>query len=140
VQTRTNLGMARGQRGFTLIEVLIVLVILGLLVALVAPAPLFSRRGPEEALNEVIDAARRAAVQRAGTVTLLLDSEGGWMLEAEGEAEPLRTGTLESPPSSPLRLDISPLGACMIDSYAASAPQYTVDPVRCRLRTSGGNP
>ena len=125
-------------RGLTLLELLVVLVLLGLAVTLAAPAFLSSDRPPDDAVQRVIDSARRAAVQRAEAVTLAIEPDGRWVVEGVGGPDSLRlfTGTVAWVYGSALRLDISPLGACML--YSAAEPRLTIDPVRCRLRGRSG--
>lgn len=117
---------------------IVVLVLLGLAFTLAAPAFLLPRDEPEDAVQRVIDAARRAALHRAEAVTLSFEPDGRWVVEGGGERDSLRllAGTLARPYSSPVRLRISPLGACVLDSARGPEPSLIIDPVRCRL--SGG--
>jgi prepilin-type N-terminal cleavage/methylation domain-containing protein len=137
--SRPGSGGARGasrRRGYTLVEVVVVLVLLGLAIALVAPSLVPPRATPDDAVQQVIDAARRLAVRRASAVTLSLDAEGRWVVDEAGlaGAPPLLAGALARPPASALRLHISPLGACLRDpAPAAAAAPPDLDPVRCRL-------
>lgn len=119
----------------TLVEIVVVLVLLGLASALAAPAFLPPRPAPGAALQDAIDDARLAAVRRAGAVTLALGADGRWVVEGDaGPAGPLLAGALPAPPAAPLRLRISPLGACTLDPAEGSGPALAVDPIRCRLR------
>lgn len=122
--------------GFTLVEVVVVLVLLGLAFALAAPNYRAPARAPEDALQRVISAARRVAVQRAGAVTVSFETDGRWVVDggsASGSAR-LIAGTLTSPYAIPLQLQISPLGACMLNFPRGSQRPIIIDPVQCRIR------
>ena len=119
------------RRGFTLLEVLVVLVLIGLASALVAPSLLSPQRQSDDAVAQLIDAARRAAVQRAGPVTLSFATDGRWVMLAEG-AEP-RRGSIAWPHAEPARIHVSALGACTLDSPEDREPSLAIDAVRCRL-------
>jgi hypothetical protein len=95
------------------------------------------REQSDDALQRVIDQARRAAVQRAEEVTLSFTPDGGWTVAGGGMSDTLRllAGTLEWPSASVLRIHVSPLGACMLDSAQLLPAGLSIDPVRCRLRT-----
>ncbi|MGH7470167.1 MAG: type II secretion system protein [Longimicrobiales bacterium] len=122
-------------RGFTLVEVLIVLTLLGLASALVAPRLIEPRADRESAPQGVIDAARRIAIHRAQAVTLLIDGDGRWLVEAEdaGVATRLRTGTVAWPHALPVRMQISALGVCLLEASHGTSPSLAIDAVRCRL-------
>ncbi len=113
----------------TLIEIVVVLVVLGVTLALVAPTVVSRPPSPETALQEVVESARRLALRRAETLTLSLETGGRWVLEGRGDR--LETGVVEGSGTGPLRLHISPLGACTLDAGAGES--LLVDPVRCRL-------
>ena len=134
VHRRRAFPIRIARRGFTLIEVVVVLVLVGLVFGLVTPRFLAPAPAREGGVHRVVEAARRAAIRRAGAVTLSLDAEGGWNVEAAGEpgSAPLLAGRLDSPPPSALRLHVSPLGSCMLVPSEDVAPR-AIDPVRCRL-------
>ncbi len=121
-------GTARRSRGLTLIEMVVVIVLLGLLSALVVPSFLPPPLEPDDAVQRVIDAARRTALRRAETITLSFGPDGRWVSDRGGES-----GTLADPPVSPMRLQISPLGKCLLDGTRGPEPAQSIDPVRCRL-------
>jgi prepilin-type N-terminal cleavage/methylation domain-containing protein len=125
----------RAAAGLTLIEILAVLVLLGLVLGLAAPSFLSPRRKSDDTVQQVIETARRAAVQRAEAMTLSFEADGRWVVAGVGEGDSLRllAGTVDWPYESTLRLRISPLGACMLDSAQGPEPALTVDHVRCRL-------
>ena len=133
-------SMRATQPGFTLIEMLVVLAIMALTVVFVTPAV----RPPAEPLVEpmqaVIDAARRAAVRRAGTVILRFETDGSWVLQdpRAGMDDVIGTGTLSPPSAEPVRLRINSLGACLPAGDRSTVP--LVDPVRCRILKMTGMP
>lgn len=128
----------RGTRplGFTLLEVMVVLVLLGLASALVTPAFLQPSSQQKDELQQVIDAARRLAIRNASTVTLSFTADGRWTAEeSNGRAlADMSGGTLDRGNTVPVRLLVSPLGGCSLEAAVASDPPLTFDPVHCRLR------
>lgn len=90
------------RRGVTLLELLVVVVLLGLGAALVAPALRVSGRPQLDPLQEALQAARRDAVRRGETVQVRRD-DGQW--------------------------DVTPAGLCL--PAAGPAEPGAWDPVRC---------
>jgi prepilin-type N-terminal cleavage/methylation domain-containing protein len=121
--------------GLTLVEVVVVLVLVGLAYAFAAPSFLSPPRAPDDAMQRVINAARWVAVHRAGSVTLSFEPDGHWAIDGRppGSAR-LLAGILTLPYPSPLRLRISPLGACMLNSAGALERSLIIDPIHCRVR------
>src|SRR2546427_1256479 len=76
--------------GFTLIEILVVLILMGLAAALVAPA-LLPHHHDQSALSALLGSAREVAARRGEVVYLHIDPTGQWRMEAG--ANPL-AGTL----------------------------------------------
>jgi prepilin-type N-terminal cleavage/methylation domain-containing protein len=131
--TRT---MARpGSGGLTLLEMMIVLVLLGVVLALSVPALVSPRPGYDDPLQRVLDTARSAAVRRAEALTLTMDGDGRWVIGPADPSDPetIGSGRLERSPASGLRVTISPLGACWIEGPVDVVAQRVADPVRCRL-------
>lgn len=124
-----------GASGFTLLEAVVVLVLLGLLAALSAPALAPPAKDSGHPLQLVLDDARRAALRRAESLTLTFRSDGGWALEPDREllGEPLGSGRLAQPIDADLRIRISPLGSCWLETARAEAT-LAMDPLTCRLR------
>jgi prepilin-type N-terminal cleavage/methylation domain-containing protein len=117
------------RRGFTLIEVLVVLAILAISFALVAPRLLEPADSSSE-LQRVIEAARRSALSGAQTRILLVDADGQYQLREPG-GNPIAQGDLNQKSPTPMQLSISALGACMLES---NTPTVSID-LRCQLRS-----
>jgi prepilin-type N-terminal cleavage/methylation domain-containing protein len=121
--------------GFTLIEMLVVVVLLGVAAALAAPA-LRSFRPARPALGSLISGSRDAAARRGETVYLRIAESGEWRMEgaASSDAGPLATGRVDRFPVLPLTIIVSPLGSCAFDlrsSHAASS--IRLDPLTCKV-------
>jgi prepilin-type N-terminal cleavage/methylation domain-containing protein len=117
------------KRGFTLIEILVVLAILGIGYALVAPRLLEPADSTAE-LQRVIEAARRSALTAAQSRVLLVDADGNYELrQADGEA--IARGELKEKSVVAVRLRVSALGACLLES---NTPAVSID-LRCQLRS-----
>ncbi|MEX2282457.1 MAG: prepilin-type N-terminal cleavage/methylation domain-containing protein [Gemmatimonadota bacterium] len=116
--------------GFTLLEILVVLILIGIGFTLAIPAFIRPRRDAEHGVQHVIDSARRMAVRRAETLTVSIQPSGTWAVDnGDRDTEPA-TGTVESDFTSVVRVRISALGACTLDSIE---PGVTVDAVSCRI-------
>lgn len=128
------------RRGFTLIEVLVVLVLLGLAAALVGPALFSSRSKEEAALVSLVAGARDAAVRRAEVVYLRVETSGTWRVDGDASTAdgPLATGRLAPPPpGAPFTLIVSPLGSCAFDVRShAAARSIPLDPLTCEVGAS----
>ncbi len=121
-----------GAPGFTLVEVLVVLVLVGLLVALTAPALLPPE--PEAAPTaELLRDARRLAARRSETVFLRVAPDGSWSLEGSSsrDAGPLARGRLAELAGPGFTLEVSPLGTCGLDAPSSAAVDLPVDPLTC---------
>jgi len=117
----------RTASGFTLLEIVVTLVLLGLAAAMVAPA--FRRDpNPEGEMRAVVAGARESAVRRAQTLVLRVDDRGAWRLTPVGDTISIRSGVLSG---GPLTLRISPLGACFHDEPSL-APDW--DAIACTSR------
>jgi prepilin-type N-terminal cleavage/methylation domain-containing protein len=119
-------------RGYTLIEMLVVLVLMGLAAALVAPT-LMPSRAPSDEVLALIAQARSTGVRRAETVTLTLEASGAWRLNgaASRAAGAIAAGRL-SRLQTALTLVFSPLGSCGADvATAAAAEALRIDPLTC---------
>ena len=118
--------------GFTLLEIVVTLVLLGLATALVAPAFRTSST-PDAGLPSVLAATRETAVRRAQTLVLQVDDRGAWRIVAAGDSSLLSTGRFTDG-TRDLRIRVNPLGAC----FNEGAPGiHGLDAVACALRTGG---
>ena len=122
----------RCRRGFTLLELLVVLVLLGLAVALVLP----SLRVPDRAhaQSSVLERARATAVRRGESVRLFMSRDGAWTVRATsdttGEILLAGTGVESSGPDLAQSIVISALGTCLPEGASAFGATAW-DPARC---------
>lgn len=98
------------RRGFTIVEMVVVLVVLGITAAAVAPALLGSGReaGPHAVADElvaVLSTARRMAVERGEPVTLALGRSGAYVARAGAASDSVGGGSLDLPPGVALAVD-----------------------------------
>lgn len=132
----------RPARGVTLIEMVVVLVLIGLTVALAAPALL--RPPPAESgLRELVTTAREAAIRRGESVHLRIGASGEWRIEGAASATPelLLEGRVDPFLDRPLTVLMSPTGSCALDAPStASAGNLGLDPLTCELAGSGPAP
>jgi prepilin-type N-terminal cleavage/methylation domain-containing protein len=109
---------SRARRGITLLELIVVLALLGLVLAIAAPAFIIPRAVGESDLATALGTARRAAVLRGEPVTVTIDAAGAWRVDGDAtpnatpNATPIATGRLGSPLGR-LRVRISPVGTCI---------------------------
>ena len=119
-------------RGYTLLEVIVVLVLLGLAASVVAPA-LIAPRDRGTAITGVIAEARALAIRRAEALELRIEPSGAWRLDgvASAQAGALVTGTIAPAPRVAITLLFSPLGSCAPDVVTTVAPVMRLDPLTC---------
>lgn len=123
--------------GFTLVEVLVVLVLMGLAAALVAPALFPSRESAPAGVAALVGAARDAAVRRGEVVYLRIGPSGEWRVEGAASAAQgdLAGGRLAGFSGPPFTLVVSPLGSCAFDVRSvAAARAIALDPLTCEVR------
>ena len=120
-------AQGKNRAGLTLIEVVVVLVVLGLGAALVAPA-IRSSAEPDEKLANVLAAARETAVRRAETTFLTVDAQGAWRIAALSDTTPIASGRFGDG-TAQLRVRVSPLGAC----FSEGAGTRSLDAASCTL-------
>src|SRR5947209_11990916 len=88
--------------GFTLVEMLVVLILMGLAAALVAPALLVPHHHAST-LNDVVAGAREAAARRGEVLSLSIEPTGLWRLEGGANRSKER-----SPPGASSRSSQAP--------------------------------
>ena len=129
----------RVRRGFTLVEMVVVLVIMGLAAALVAPAllrsPVYDR---QRQVTAVVQAAREAAAKRGEIIYVRFEPTGAWHMESGGlplEGD-VGHGRIDPLSSAGLTLIVSPVGSCAFDvrSTAAATATVRMDPLTCDIR------
>jgi len=137
---RARDGVVAGRldgRGLTLIEILVVLIVMGVAVALVAPAFIVPSTDESE-LAGVIRGARRLAERRGEIVYLQVSETGEW--QAEGGASPeqgvLAHGRLDDVELPTFTLVLSPIGTCAFDVRSSDvADVLSIDPLTCELQS-----
>jgi prepilin-type N-terminal cleavage/methylation domain-containing protein len=99
----------RGTRGYTLIEVIVVLLLLTIAATVVAPSFILPRHDDSSSLRNIVQSGRTAAVRRGELVRLRIAGSGEWQLIAGGTV--LSSGRLTDTRGS-AELVFSPLGSC----------------------------
>lgn len=104
------------RRGVTLLELIVVIALLGLILAIAAPAFIVPTPRPESELTTVAATARRAAIVRGEPVTLSLVASGAWTIDGDATptASPIATGKLAAALGA-IRIRVSPIGTCVVD-------------------------
>ena len=130
------LAPAFPRRGVTVLELLIVLTLMGVASALVAPV--FARRAPAPGSVEapIVAAARHAAIRRAEPLRLRMSANGAWSIVAQRDGAVVDSGhVLDALPTTDLLLDA--LGGCV------PSPQVrgrAFDPMTCSLADEVARP
>jgi prepilin-type N-terminal cleavage/methylation domain-containing protein len=133
-----------GRRGFTLVEILVVLVLIGLMVGLVAPAVIPPRadEDPTYRLRQLVRSSSAAAVKRGEIVRLTLRPTGDWEVLGMASAPPdaIAAGRLDISGSG-MTLLFSPLGTCSPDFVSEKATAaFGFDPLICDFRVAKASP
>jgi prepilin-type N-terminal cleavage/methylation domain-containing protein len=122
--------------GYTLLEVIVVLVLLAVAAAVVAPSLLDSRPDRSSALQTLVSQARAASVRRGVVVRLTIDRSGVWRatVGTGSQRELLMAGRLVDSPETATDLLFSPLGTCgpAVPSDPQTLDEY--DPLTCEER------
>lgn len=132
----------RPRRGVTLLEIVIVLSLMGMAAAIVAPV--LARRAftDERADLVALTNARRRAVQRAEPLHFVMQSSGAWRLSGARDAAVIDSGTVSLASSalassaladgtSSMDVMIDALGACVPARQASSIQLF--DPLSCAV-------
>ncbi|MDQ6717180.1 MAG: type II secretion system GspH family protein [Gemmatimonadota bacterium] len=126
------MGITR--RAYTIIEVVIVLMIIGIALAMAAPGFARVTAAPSNSPQQVIGSARHTAIERAQTLTLVIAPDGSWNLaEAAAPGRELAHGAIDPVPMK-VGLTISPAGIC-VPSERGRLDGSTVDPVSCAVHS-----
>jgi prepilin-type N-terminal cleavage/methylation domain-containing protein len=130
-------GVHAADGGFTLLELIVVLILLAVAAGVVAPSLLSTSSTPKSEVQVLIGSARREAIRRGKTVQLRVDRSGAWHVAGTPAGTVLMAGRLAGPPLVEVDLLISPLGTCGpdLESTAAESP-VGVDPLTCDVRPS----
>lgn len=123
--------------GYTLLEVIVVLVLLAVAATVVAPGFLSPRPEQSSSLRALVGNAREAAVLRGEMVRLRIDRFGAWRAIAGSSprGELLMSGRL-SDTSGAVDLLFSPLGTCALTPETLSAQALAAfDPLTCEVRS-----
>ena len=124
----------RCRRGFTLLELLVVLVLLGLGAALVLPSLRLPARAPGE--DAPLERARATAIRRGEAVRLSVNPTGDWTVRATADTGGaiLLSGTAAASPavSEVQSTVITALGTCLPER-AQSTGTGAWDPARCAV-------
>ena len=99
----------RGKRGYTLIEMIVVLLLLTIAASVVAPSFILPRRDDASSLRNIVQSGRATAIRRGELVRLHIAGSGEWQLTADGTV--LSSGRLSDTRGS-ADLLFSPLGSC----------------------------
>jgi prepilin-type N-terminal cleavage/methylation domain-containing protein len=131
-----DLELTKARAGFTLLELLVVLVLMGLAAALVAPALLAPRHEHDE-LGALLVKAREVAARRGQTISLRITAAGRWQIQ--GATDPregvLATGQLQPALAFPVALIVSPIGTCALDASAEPAARVVaLEALTCGIR------
>ncbi len=118
--------------GITLVELLVVLVVLGLGTALVAPALVFPDDEEPGRYERVLESGVELAAAREQVVRLVVASDGRWSILAPGQTATLAEGRFDRFQGPAFALAISPLGSC--GAEPGSDPPFEVDPLTCAAR------
>ncbi|HWZ58360.1 MAG TPA: prepilin-type N-terminal cleavage/methylation domain-containing protein [Gemmatimonadaceae bacterium] len=129
----------RTRRGFTLLELLVVLVLMGVAAALVIPVFLSATRTKQPHLDTLIPPARQAAARRGEVIYLHVAASGAWRMDgaASPATAPLAAGHIDPFPGLPLTLLVSPTGTCAFDLRSAAAARVIrLEPFTCTITSN----
>lgn len=133
------IGRKSHRAGFTLLEVIVVLLLLSIAAAVVAPSLLPSRAEPVSELRTLVDLAAQQSVRQGQMLTLRIEPSGVWQILAGAAParELLASGRLSQRLPDGVDLVLSPLGTCApAAGRSASRALGTYDPIMCEGRPS----
>ncbi len=139
--SRSRSILVSGARGFTLVELIVVLMLLGLATALVGPALIARPPDEESATRRVVRGALELSSRRGEAIRLRVDGGGAWRVEGTvtpSEA-PLASGQIEEYEGTAFTLILSPLGTCGFEVRSlGAASRIALDPLTCELEPPEG--
>jgi len=137
--TRRNRPSSKARGGFTLVELVVVLILMAVAAALVAPAILFPQKEPTSVLAPVVDGTRQLAARRGETLYLQVAADGAWRVfgAASLSEGAFSEGRLDGDYSGPaFTLVVAPLGSCGFDVASANVARVIdIDPLTCEVRS-----
>lgn len=135
---RSGHSMSTRHLGYTLLEVIVVLVLLAVAATVVAPSLLAPRlKQHSSSVLAVVGIAREAAVRRGELVRLQVDRSGAWRASAGAppNGELLMSGRLSNPRGSTADIVFSPLGTCAPTPESIPSEELVgIDPLTCEAR------
>lgn len=130
--------VSKQHSGYTLLEVVVVLILLAVAAAVVAPSLLAPRLAPKSSsVHVVVGAVREAAVRRGEQVHLQVDRTGAWRAMAGSlpRGELLMSGRLSDLQTSPTDIVFSPLGTCAPTPESTPSEELAgLNPLTCEAR------
>jgi ABC-type cobalamin transport system permease subunit len=123
--------LVKNRTAITLVELLVVLVVLGLASALVAPALLFPEDPERRPYDAVLDGVVDLAAAREEVLRLVVEPDGRWRVAASPAAEVLARGRIDAYQDAGFVLLVSPLGSC--GPAPGSAPPFALEPLTCTV-------
>jgi prepilin-type N-terminal cleavage/methylation domain-containing protein len=126
-------GRVVGRGGYTLVELLVVVILMGLASALVVPALLAPTEG-RPPLAALVASTQQMAAERGEVLYLRVDATGKWQLQGAGALDPNLASGRVPDAGSPFTLIVSPMGSCAPDvPSAANAALRSLDALGCVL-------
>lgn len=122
--------LVTNRNAITLVELLVVLVVLGLASALVAPALLFPEDPERRPYDAVLEGVVDLAAAREEVLRLVVDSDGRWRVTAP-DADVLARGGIDGYQADAFILLVSPLGSC--GPAPGTTPPFALDPLTCTV-------
>jgi prepilin-type N-terminal cleavage/methylation domain-containing protein len=126
------------RRGFTLLEILVVLILMGIAAGLVIPVLLPPRGLDASPLSELVRSARQTAARRGETLYVTMSASGQWRFDGAASLDqgPLATGALDDYQAPGGTLVVSPIGTCAFDVRSGAAAQaIPLDHLTCEVRS-----
>jgi prepilin-type N-terminal cleavage/methylation domain-containing protein len=126
------------RRGFTLLEIVVVVILMGIAAGLVIPALLPPRRPDGSPLSDLVRSARQTAARRGETLYVTISASGQWRFDGAASVTegPLATGTIDEYQWPGGTLVVSPIGTCAFDVRSGDAARaLPLDPLTCEVHS-----